>query len=246
MSGKPVKTEDKSLRIAICDDEEAQRILLARYVEEWADTRQIPVKTEVFPGSEHFLFIWEEDKTFDLLILDIEMGEMNGMSLALKLREQNWDIPILFVTGYDKYMAQGYEVSALHYLLKPIQKQKMFSVLDRAVQKQPPAQKLMFRTDSGMISLPVPEIWFFEAQGHTCILHTKEAGYSIYIGITELKKQLGAIHAFVPCHRSYIVNLQHVTALEKAELLLDNQTRLPLSRGSAKEVNQAFIKYYLR
>lgn len=233
------------MRIAICDDEESQRILLVHYVEEWAGIRHITAKTETFAGSEHFLFAWEEDQAFDLLILDVEMGEMNGMDLALKLREQNGDIPILFVTGYEQYMAQGYEVSALHYLLKPIQKQKLFAVLDRAVQKQPPSEKLMFRTDGSIISLPLSEIWFFEAQGHTCILHTEKTARLIYMGITELKKQLDEKKSFVQCHRSYIVNLQHVAAVEKAELFLDNQTRLPLSRSSAKEVHQAFIKYYV-
>lgn len=232
------------MRIAICDDEEAQRNLLVRYVHEWSEMRQIPAQIETYANGEGFWFIWEEEKNFDLLILDIEMGEMSGIELAMKLREQNQDIPILFVTGYESYMAMGYEVSALHYLVKPVQKEKFFSVLDKALQKQPPEEKLFFQTDRGAISLPVSELWYIEAQGHTCRLHTRDYCYTVHMGISELKKELADQSSFIFCHRSYIVNLTHVAAIEKTELLLDNKTILPLSRGAAKEVNQAFIRYY--
>ena len=86
------------MRIAICDDEEVQRQLLAEYLREWADTVHLLLETVSYPNAESFLFQWEEDKDFDLLILDIEMGQINGVELAMKLRENDEQIPILFIT----------------------------------------------------------------------------------------------------------------------------------------------------
>lgn len=112
------------MRIAICDDEEAQRLLLKKYLEEWAFQNKVILETEQFVSGESFLFGWEDDRDYDLLVFDIEMGRMSGMDLAAAIRKKDEEIPILFVTGYDKYMLQGFEVAALHYLLKPVNPEK--------------------------------------------------------------------------------------------------------------------------
>ena len=119
------------MRIAICDDEEVQRLLLQRYVQEWALDSKVEVETRLFASGESFWFAWEDDRAYDLLVFDIEMGQLSGMELAAEIRRKDEDIPILFVTGYDSYMAQGFEVAALHYLLKPLRREKLFAVLDK-------------------------------------------------------------------------------------------------------------------
>ena len=119
------------MRIAICDDEEAQRALVEKYLREWSEIHSIALEAVAFSNAEQFLFVWEEDKLYDLLILDIEMGKISGMDLARRIREENEEIPIIFITGYENYMAQGYEVFAMQYLLKPMYKDKLFTVLDR-------------------------------------------------------------------------------------------------------------------
>lgn len=77
------------MRIAICDDEEAQRVLIIKYLQEWATLRGHNVETSSFSSAENFLFSWDEDRQFDLLVLDIEMGVLSGMELARKIREEN-------------------------------------------------------------------------------------------------------------------------------------------------------------
>ena len=126
------------MRIAVCDDEEAQRQLIAKYLQEWSLQRKRPVEILTFSGGEDFLFQWEDDKAFDLLVLDIEMGAVNGVKLAETVRKENEDIPILFITGYDTYMARGYEVAAIQYLLKPMYKDKLFVVMDKLLKGRKP------------------------------------------------------------------------------------------------------------
>ena len=232
------------MRIAICDDEVVQQQLLQKYLEEWIKINGGILETELFQSGESFLFAWEDDRDYDLLILDIEMGQLSGMELAAKIRSQDENIPILFVTGYDRYMAQGYEVAALNFLMKPLHKEKLFEVLDKVKKRGKNEEKLLFQTDKGPISLMLSKIWYVEARAHQCILYTEEEEYLVYSGISEMAKLLGSYRGFIRCHRSYLVNVQHILAVVKSELILDDKRRLPVSRNSEKAVNQAFIEIF--
>lgn len=234
------------MRIAICDDEEAQRLLLQKYVEEWAQENGIHLETRLFVSGENFWFAWEDDSAYDLLVFDIEMGKLSGMELAAQIRRKDEEIPILFVTGYDSYMAQGFEVAALHYLLKPLRKEKFFAVLDKfnRIRRRTQEEKILFRTEEGPLSLPASKIWYIEAMAHQCVLYTEDASHVLCSSIGEMVKQLCGRQEFVRCHRSYLVNMQHISALVKPELVLDDGRRLPVSRSAEKAVGQAFIGLY--
>lgn len=232
------------MRIAVCDDEEAQRKLIIKYLREWAMERKRPVEIMDFSGGESFLFHWEDDQMFDLLILDIEMGTVNGVDLAAQIRERNEDIPILFITGYDSYMARGYEVSAIQYLLKPMYKDKLFQVMDKLLKGKKPEEKQTFLTEEGILLLAPSEIWYGEAAGHYCSLYVGAREYLVRHSITELLEMLSGQKTFVRCHRSFFVNLQHISAITRTEIVLDDQKRLPISRSAAKAVNEAFIRNY--
>lgn len=234
------------MRIAVCDDEEVQLELLNGFLQEWAKKKNVVLELLCFSNAESLYFTWEEDENFDLLILDIEMRKLSGMELAEKIRERNEEVPILFVTGYEKYMAQGYEVSALHYLLKPVRKEKLFAVLDKLQKKKKPEEKLSFYTEEGLLLMPASHIWYVEAMGHRCLLAAGDAKHEIRMSISEAVKFLGARKEFVQCHRSYIVNLQHISAIAKTEIVLDDNTRIPVSRSAGKAVNEAFIRNYVR
>lgn len=230
------------MRIAVCDDEAAQQQLLQKYLNEWADMRGTALKTELFFSAEAFSFTWEADRDFDLVILDIEMGALNGMELAAQIRREDEEIPILFVTGYDRYMAQGYEVSALHYLLKPVRRDKLFALLDKVRERKRLREpRLLFQTEEGPLSLPPSRIWYLEAQAHWCVLYTSENAHTLHSPIGELEKRLGSYPEFLRCHRSYLVNAGHICALPKNEVVLDDGRRLPLSRGARKQVTRAFL-----
>lgn len=232
------------MRIAVCDDEEAQRALIIKYLEEWAKLRGEVVETTSFYDAENFLFAWEEDRQFDLLILDIEMGTLSGMELARKIREEHEEIPLLFITGYESYMAQGYEVSAIQYLLKPMYKDKLFTALDKLRKGKRAETKMPFQTEEGMLFLTPSEIWYVEAVGHCCVMHVSDADHQLRHSFNELIKMLEKQKGFVQCHRSYLVNMQHVSAITKLDIVMDNKTKVPISRRSYKAVNQAFIASY--
>ncbi len=232
------------MKIAICDDEKSEQQLLCKYVEEWASRKGERVKLSCFDSAESFLFSWEDEKDYKVLILDIEMGSMNGMELAKKLRDTDCEIPILFVTGYSEYMQFGYDVTALHYLMKPVNKEKFFSVLDRLPAEHKGTEKLLFQIDEGNISLPLGEIWYVEADRHRCALHTQDTVLLLKESISSVEKRLTGYETIIKCHRSYLINIQHVSVVLKEELVLDNREKVPLSRNLRKAVNDAFIRCY--
>lgn len=232
------------MEIVICDDEASERQLLEKYVREWALSRGVKPVFRFFDSSESFLFSWEDDKACDLLILDIEMGGMSGIELAEKLRAEGSMVPLLFVTGYGEYMPCGYDVSALHYLLKPVGRDKIFSVLDRVREKPGKSGRLCLETPDGVIGVSPEEIWYVEAVGHYCTLHGESGAVQLKESIGSFEKRICGEKGFVKCHRSYLVNLRHVSAVKRLEVLLDSGESIPVSRNLGKQVNQAFISCY--
>lgn len=120
-------------RLAVCDDEQSYSDYVADLAGRWAELAGTQVEVERFPSAEAFLFRYEERKDFDVLLLDIEMTGMDGVELAKRVRQESEDVQIVFITGYTDYIAEGYEVSALHYLTKPVNEEKLFQVLTKAV-----------------------------------------------------------------------------------------------------------------
>ena len=125
-----------SYRVAICDDCVRDAEFVQNILNKWATERGLSIQTECFPSAESFLFRYAEDKAWDILLLDIEMGTMDGVTMAKQVRKDNEAVQIVFITGYSDYIAEGYEVSALHYLMKPVNEAKLFEVLNRALEKR--------------------------------------------------------------------------------------------------------------
>ena len=229
--------------IAICEDQAVMSDLLAAQVSRWADDRGITLALSRYPNAESFLFAYPEDSDFDLLLLDVEMGGMNGIALAKELRARKDDVQILFITGFPDYMPEGYDVAALHYLLKPVSEEKLFAVLDRALAaNQRAEQVILCPTEQGKVRIPVREILYAEAFLHTTEIHTERTTYRAALSISELEAIFG--QEAVRCHRSYLVLLRHVLQLSRTELTLSDHSTLPISRSAAAQVHAAFVRYY--
>ena len=229
--------------IGICDDQAGDRDYVQRLAGEWAAARRVSVQIERFSSAESLLFRYAEQKDFDILLLDIEMGAMDGVSLARKIRTGNDTVQIVFITGFPDFMAEGYEVSALHYLLKPVQPEKLFATLDRAVAGMARRSRaLLLPVDGETIRLPVDRILYAEAFSHDVAITTEEETLRVRLSISEVERMLG--DGFVRCHRSYLAGLRHISKLSKTEVFLDNGTILPMSRSAAPLVTKAFVAYY--
>lgn len=232
-------------KIAVCDDEPAQLELLSSLASRWGARRREAVEVRAFPSAEAFWFCWEEEKDWSALLLDIEMGGISGMELAKRLRAQGEALPIVFITGISEYLGEGYEVEALHYLLKPVEREKLFACLDRAVQKAGREPFVLVETGEGeAVRLLQKEIASVEAVGHTVRIRRGDGTVlEARMGFQAMKRQL-AEESFTQCHRSYLVGLRHVARLGKSGLTLDDGSAVPVSRRLFPEVSRAFVAFY--
>lgn len=231
------------LTIAICDDNEDQIKELRRLLGEWSSDKPFALNIDEYISAESFLFSYA-DKPCDLILLDIEMKKLNGMELARKLRSDGNMLPIIFITGYSDYMSDGYEVEALHYLLKPINRSKFFAVLDRYIKRHASENEIVLTGDEGSIHISSDMIVFCEAMGKKTYVHLCNKVIICNVGISAIKNMLPAGFAF--CHRSYIINMRYVRSIGKTEIVLDSGENIPLSRRLYKEVNEKFIEFYTK
>lgn len=231
-----------ALSIAVCDDNETDLRYITDMVNAWAMQGRIPVSVRTFPSAEAFLFHYSENKDYDILLLDVEMGKLNGIDLAKQIRAQNDSAQIVFITGYPDFIAEGYEVSALHYLMKPVKPEKLAEVLSRAADlSQKGRPYLLVSSERETIRLFFDDIYYAESQGHYMLIHTQQTQYRVRMTVSGLLEKLD--EGFYRCSRSFVVSLRHICRITKSELFLENQVSLPLGRGQYDEINRTMIQY---
>lgn len=229
------------IRVAVCDDERSQTEYLTAKLSEWAARNDHTCDVLAFPSAEAFLFAYGENKSFDVLLLDIEMKEMNGVELARRIREENDAVQIIFITGYPDFISQGYDVGALHYLLKPISEEKLFAVLDRAQKNLRKAEKrLTVSVNRQTEYIPFSKIVCLEAQMNYTVVYTNVAAYRVKTALSDLEKKLD--DGFFRCQRSFIVNLAEIHTVKRDSVILKNGRSVPISRGMREQIGRAIIE----
>lgn len=230
------------LYIAVCDDNEADTAFTVSLIEKWKKEKMLPLQIESFLSAEAFLFAYETDQKYDLLLLDIEMDGMSGVDLAKRLRGMGARLQLVFITGYMEYISEGYDVEALHYLMKPVTEIKLTEVLDRALERVRTREKeLVLSISDGMIKLPLYDIRYIEVSKNYVAVHAGET-FRVKRTLNELETELD--DSFFRVHRSYIVGLRFIKKITKTEVILKDGTEVPLSRKMYNDLNQALIRYF--
>ena len=233
------------MRIAICDDEGALAELLENLIERWNKERDHPCLVRTFASGEELLFETTDNYPFDLVLLDIDLGDghLSGLDLARKIRETDGQVALAFLTNHPSYVFEGYEVAALRYLIKPVTEENLFPLLDLALERIGHVSRyLVLEVDGEQRRIEDDSIFYLEAKGHTVLLDMAAGPITVKSPLSALAHQLGA--DFVPTHRSFLVNLRHVERVGRMECLLEGGRSVPVSRGAWAKLNQAFINYY--
>lgn len=217
------------MNIAYCEDEKIQKEILEELLCRWGK-----VDLVWYESAEQMLFECDGRYPFDLIILDIQMRNQDGMELARQIRRADPQVPLLFLTATKEYVFEGYEVNALRYLIKPIQPSQLFAILGE-IQA---STKRSILLNGNRIDLNA--LVYVEAEAHYCHLVFEDHRQKEKIGIRELKTMLD--DSFVMIHRSYLVNIAKVDQIRREELSAGSFT-LPVARSQLKTVSEAFIEY---
>ena len=228
------------MKFAICDDNSIDSNYVYELVKKWSNENKYQVDIETFSSAESFLFHYVDNKDYDVLLLDIEMKKMDGVSLAREIRKTNKNVQIIFITGYSEYIAEGYDVEALNYLMKPFKTKKLYEVLNKAVTKIIQNEKhLLLNTFDEIIRISLHDIIYIDVDRNYTTIHSNK-NYTIKMTLADIEKELD--ERFFRISRSIIINLKYINRVTKRDVYLTNGSILPLPRGKYESLNKAIIK----
>ncbi|MCQ4638199.1 LytTR family DNA-binding domain-containing protein [Anaerovorax odorimutans] len=232
------------IKIAICDDEKELRQDLSQILSRSLDLRGIEYEILKFSCGEQLLAQAKRQGP-DILFLDIEMDQMDGMTAAKELRKAGSRAVIIFITAYPDYVFQGYEVRALNYILKPYKEEKVLSVLYQALEELRVSADLYYvvRQKSGTIRLLLNDTRYFFSERRMITAVTGTGPVLFYGKLDDLELELPQF--FVRIHNRYLVNLNYISAIE-GNAVLCKEEQLPVSRARRQDLEIAFAKYILR
>ena len=240
------------LRIAICDDQTQQQKQIEVMLEAYFASRPGGGKGQVecFSDGETLLHRVEEAGSFDLYLLDILMPGLNGIDIGRKLRALGDGGEIIFLTTSNDFAADSYDIHAFFYLLKPVEEEKFFSVLDGALKKlnRKREEGLVVQTPAGPRRLLFARIRYVERVGrymrYYCTDHTVDT-QTIRIPFRQMAAPLLADRRFYLCGASFVLNFQYVTGVQGQNAILDNGQTVTLPRSVALDFKKAWGAYWL-
>lgn len=223
------------LSIAICDDNQAARLSLRSALERLLETRQEQARMLEFSSGEGLLsWLARHQGEVDLVFLDMEMGQLDGMETARRLRRDSAEIQLVFVTGFSHWVFDGYAVGALGYLLKPPKAEQLEDILDRCAAALRRETGEVFLCRNGEITYRIPRnrILYFVSDRRQVTCVTTQRSCTFYGKLDHVAQEVGP--DFVRIHQRYLVRAGAVDRVSGNEVMLGDVT-LPISRSCQKE-----------
>lgn len=232
------------LRIAICDDEADARDALRFQLEKTLIESSEKIVYEFGAGTNAVSWLKKHPGEVDLLFLDIEMKDLNGMETAQRIREFDEQIMIVFLTGYSEFVFEGYGVGALDYLVKPATVQKLQELLHRVRVRleQEQDKTFCFKNADGTWRFPLQDILCFCSDRRIVTLVTEQGEYYFYAKLDEIEARLGG--QFARIHQRYLVNPARVEHLGSDAVTLGGR-KLPCSRNHREEAMKKIARSML-
>lgn len=227
------------MRVAICDDEKIIRADLQNKIDQYAITHQQIILCNEYESGEKLLF---SNIPFDIVFMDYQMNGMSGIETAEKLRDNKSNTTIIFLTSYSEVVFQSFEVNTFRFLVKPLDSNKLFAALDDYCANLNSEKRFLIKQNGITYWVPFREIIYFEAQNQYTTIRTINTIYKFSDTISKAEKLLPQEY-FVRCHRSYIVNMEHIRNHTTSDIQLDNGERALISRSLYKDFKEQYITY---
>lgn len=233
------------MKVIICDDDG----LMAQTLESWTKEymKEEVVEIHSFLHGKDVLWFMEDVAQEEqvIVLMDIKLEDGNGIEIVKKLRKINSNCFTIFISGYTEYVEDSFEADPIYYLLKPCTKDKFFRAMDKAVIRLQESEKksICFSINGSLKRVFVDEIIYAESHGRKILLHTKNEAFEYYGKLKGLDEDLVG-YPFVWCHKSFLVNINHVRMIVKNELVLLDGTVVPISRTKLSETKEKVFKFF--
>ena len=232
------------IRIALCDDEQQMLEQVSGYIRHYAEKKSCKeLEVTCFDSASALIGALEDGKAFDVFVLDVYIGEEMGTALARHIRKCGIESPIIFATTSIEHAPESFETGTLRYLIKPIQKSKLFEALDVALAAaEKLGQRLIkLKTENGVESINATHIVYSEAHAHyQYVTLDGEKQLRVRMTVSELYTLLAPNGGFIRVGSAYIINLRNVKNVSTIEVHLYNNITVPIPRGKHSEIKKAF------
>lgn len=228
-------------KIAVCEDEVLQITYMEHLLKKIAEENQADFDIKLFVSGEALLE--DEYNDFDMIILDIEMGQINGIEVAKRIRQTNKEVKLIFVTGVERFWPEGYNVNAYRYIVKPVEEQSFSEAIVELLEMiDKPQQYILLKNEGTLERIVISEIKYLAIQDRKVELYINNRSITTNISMQEWEGMLGH-YGFVSPHKSYLVNLQYVSSLNKESLQLTTGEEVYVSKRKYKEFRKSFMAY---
>jgi len=223
------------VNIAVADDDLRQQKLLKEYLDNYSEESLQQINVQFFSDGFQLLENYVPGK-FDILLLDIQMQNIDGMKAAQEIRMIDDTVIIMFITNFVHYAIRGYSVKALDFIVKPISYELFCQKLKNAVLllNRNQKDKIYFKTKEGHIALDCTVILYFEVSAHKVIIHTNKDSHLTSYTLKNIEEKLNDAR-FFRCHTGFLVNILHVKSVGKNFAVMGNGTEVPISKYRRKE-----------
>jgi len=229
------------IKIAIVEDDENYIATIKEYINTYMKEKGTSISLDVFRDGKQIVFDFQA--IYDIILMDIEMPDMDGITAAEQIREKDKEVIIIFITNMAQYAIKGYQVRARSYILKPVnyycfafELQEAIGIISRRTD-----DSLLVSGEDGLQKILIGDIYYLETQKHRMIIHTKEGIIKIRETMKNMERKLQEFY-FERCNVSYLVNLAHVSSIIE-DMAVVGGDKVPISRQKRKSFVAALTKY---
>lgn len=232
------------LRIAICDDEKYDRDRIQALLLEYLETHNLNASIDLFSSGKEFLSERDNLVKYDIVFLDINMEEIDGIQTAQEMRSFQSDTCIVLVTAFINYVLEGYKVGAVRYIMKDALDVQIKECMDAIIQKMQ-FREITFPFLEGDRTLYTDNILYVESRKHKCIFSCMErenVTYQLYGKLDQIEIKLER-YGFLRIHKSFLVNMKHVKRISNYIAVMGSGDEFPVSRLRFTKARESFVAY---
>lgn len=234
-------------RLAVCDDDPVLLSELSGMCASILEQKKMEYEITQFSSAAQLGDVLKiKADAFDILLLDIQMKGKTGMQLAKTLRENGNRVSIIFVTGSEDYLLEGYSVQPVNYLLKPVSEDALKKALETDLQLSRKANYIFLKMGGKSVSLLADKIMYIESFNHSVTVFFPDGSVSYPLSLAAVQGELSSDPRFYRCHKSFIVNMDYVREISRSGVLIGNGVQIPVGRSFLSAFQLAFVKYLNR
>lgn len=230
------------MKIAICDDEKVARHEISSLVNEYRLHKKIDIFPDIFDSGQKLL---SSKLDYDVIIMDYQMEDINGIETSRQIREVNKDCTIIFISAYPLAALDSLEVNTFRFITKPIDSAKLFKALDDYLTSIDYDNLLILKTHEGTWKIKMSDIIYAEANGKHTYIRTSDKVFDVHIHLKVIESKLPK-SKFIRSHRAYVVGFNHISNHTNEEILFDNDEKADIGKRYATQFKTAFTNYVIR